>query len=400
MKIRKLNSIEERLQARRIAGLAFVIPLDMEKEEQRFSLLSPDSEEKNVESWGAFLDDGTLTAGLCNHHYTVSFDGHRVLCGGVGDVSSLPENRRQGAVRGIFSAKLREMREGDFLFSYLYPFSHVYYRQFGYELCQQPLRQWIKCQDLLSLPCTHAIEMQNGAGCFEEITPLSHRFMLRYNLGVLRESNQWNFVSGDPVKDRKLRYLFRDQQGRLAGYVCFIPQEENEVRRAEIRDIAYEDTPALLSILAFFGRLSAQYQEVGGALPPDVDLRLFAGEPYAVRQERTCAGMGRIVHVEKVLSLMKAPQEVGEAVIEVEDPFLPANSGRYRLLFENGAIQSVSRTELPPDLSCRIGDLTRLVLGTDDPLVSLTAPGVTVAGKKELLCRLFPKKNLYMNQPF
>ena len=219
MKIRKLNSIEERLQARRIAGLAFVIPLDMEKEEQRFSLLSPDSEEKNVESWGAFLDDGTLTAGLCNHHYTVSFDGHRVLCGGVGDVSSLPENRRQGAVRGIFSAKLREMREGDFLFSYLYPFSHVYYRQFGYELCQQPLRQWIKCQDLLSLPCTHAIEMQNGAGCFEEITPLSHRFMLRYNLGVLRESNQWNFVSGDPVKDRKLRYLFRDQQGRLAGYV-------------------------------------------------------------------------------------------------------------------------------------------------------------------------------------
>ena len=110
MKIRKLNSIEERLQARRIAGLAFVIPLDMEKEEQRFSLLSPDSEEKNVESWGAFLDDGTLTAGLCNHHYTVSFDGHRVLCGGVGDVSSLPENRRQGAVRGIFSAKLREMR--------------------------------------------------------------------------------------------------------------------------------------------------------------------------------------------------------------------------------------------------------------------------------------------------
>ena len=100
MKIRKLNSIEERLQAHRIAGLAFVIPLDMEKEEQRFSLLSPDSEEKNVESWGAFLDDGTLTAGLCNHHYTVSFDGHRVLCGGVGDVSSLPENRRQGAVRG------------------------------------------------------------------------------------------------------------------------------------------------------------------------------------------------------------------------------------------------------------------------------------------------------------
>ena len=110
--------------------------------------------------------------------------------------------------------------------------------------------------------------------------------------------------------------------------------------------------------------------------------------------------MGRIVHVEKVLSLMKAPQEVGEAVIEVEDPFLPENSGRYRLLFENGAIQSVSRTELPPDLLCRIGDLTRLVLGTDDPLVSLTAPGVTVAGKKELLCRLFPKKNLYMNQPF
>lgn len=400
MEIRKLTTLEEKVQAQKISTLAFVFPADMEKEAERLRQLPESSEEYQVERWGAFLPDGQMTAGLMNYHYTVTFDGHEVLCGGVGNVSSRPENRRKGAVRGIFEAKLQDMRENGFVFSYLYPFSHRYYRKFGYELCEQSLRQWAKCEDLAHLPCQLSITMQEKDEGLSDMQALSHTFMKRYNLAVLRRENQWTFLMGDPYQKRQLRYLFRDDKGTLQAYVCFEPKEENGVRRADIRDMAYSGKEALLAIFSFMSRLSAQYEEVGGCLPPDIDLRLLVTEPYRVRQERSCGGMGRIVNVETALSLMKAPFHPDHAILQVTDDFLPENSGCYRLDFEKGQVKAVTRTDEEPDLCCTIQDLTRLVLGVDSPERLFLSPTLTVKKNREQLLRLFPQKMLHMNQPF
>ena len=58
MEIRKLTTLEEKVQAQKISTLAFVFPADMEKEAERLRQLPESSEEYQVERWGAFLPDG------------------------------------------------------------------------------------------------------------------------------------------------------------------------------------------------------------------------------------------------------------------------------------------------------------------------------------------------------
>lgn len=62
MEIRKLTTLEEKVQAQKISTLAFVFPADMEKEAERLRQLPESSEEYQVERWGRFSarrsDDG------------------------------------------------------------------------------------------------------------------------------------------------------------------------------------------------------------------------------------------------------------------------------------------------------------------------------------------------------
>ena len=65
--------------------------------------------------------------------YRMIFDGSEAKMGGS---AVSPHFRKKGKkyIRNIFEYAMNEMYEDGYIFSYLYPFSHVYYRKFGYEL--------------------------------------------------------------------------------------------------------------------------------------------------------------------------------------------------------------------------------------------------------------------------
>ena len=72
--------------------------------------------------------------------------------------------------------------------------------------------------------------MQEKDEGFSDMQALSHTFMKRYNLAVLRRENQWTFLMGDPYHKRQLRYLCSplrglqcqraDEQCRPGGVQC------------------------------------------------------------------------------------------------------------------------------------------------------------------------------------
>ena len=120
MDARKLQTAQEYLEARRISTIAFVGSMDAEKamkeiEEERAK------GDGSAEYWGSFAEDGTMTSHLINNIYHILYDGRIVLSGGIGNVSSLPEHRRQGGIREIFRAMFADMRARGFVFSALYP---------------------------------------------------------------------------------------------------------------------------------------------------------------------------------------------------------------------------------------------------------------------------------------
>lgn len=398
MEARKLTSAQEILEAVKISTVAFVGSMDPEKAAAQAEKELKESD-GSAEFWGAFNDDGVMTSHMINNIYHILFDGHIVLCGGVGNVSSLPEYRRQGGIRSIFTEKFADMRKRGFVFSALYPFSHEYYRKFGYELCYCPMRQTVRTADLAGYDCPYEVRMHKAGECVQPFKDVYQRFILGKNMAIVRSDRQWEWIAGDPYKDKVYRYLLSDETGAHA-YVVFKPEGEGDGRKAAIRDLAYDSREALHGLLGFLYRLSAQYPLISGVFPDEVDFRTLVTEPYHVAQTVDFHGMFRVVDVERALTLMRHPQGCGRYVLKIADAFLPENNGTYAVEYENGAAVLVQRTEEVPDLEADVTTLAQLMMGYAGLKTLAMRKDVTIHGNREILSAVFTRKERYFSDYF
>ena len=118
---------EESADFNRLCSLCFSYPLG---ENDLYA-----SEEDCRDSFALFDDAGKLQGGLIAHDFATTFCGREVRMAGIGGVVSRPEQRRQRTIRRVFERMLPVLYERGVTLSALYPFSHEYYRKFGYEQC-------------------------------------------------------------------------------------------------------------------------------------------------------------------------------------------------------------------------------------------------------------------------
>ena len=86
---------------------------------------SPKSREDDtpLNKYAAFEDDDkTMMSCLSVNSYEMNFDGNLTKMAGIGGVSSLPQYRRRGGIRGCFEKMLADLYEENIDFSYLYFF--------------------------------------------------------------------------------------------------------------------------------------------------------------------------------------------------------------------------------------------------------------------------------------
>ena len=126
MKVKRLEG-SDRFEAYKLAAFCFHKRLDdIESEREK-------RESETFEDWGAFDDDGSLMARIFNRPYDFYLDGIPVKTGGIGAVATFPEYRESGAVRAIFREILPSAYKNGEVLSALFPFSHKFYRKFGYD---------------------------------------------------------------------------------------------------------------------------------------------------------------------------------------------------------------------------------------------------------------------------
>ena len=100
----RLLKPEDRLQA----GLVSHIEFHSRKDDMDDVFKSWGGTEED-EDWGAFTDDGNVMARIINNHMESRLDGNIIKNGGIGAVSTLPEYRENGAVRGYMIEKRLEV---------------------------------------------------------------------------------------------------------------------------------------------------------------------------------------------------------------------------------------------------------------------------------------------------
>lgn len=380
---------EEYIQAEQVMNIAF-----------RFHWDKPpvnDTGDKHRNLYGAFEGE-KMTSAIYANAYTCVYFGQDVGMLGVGGVSTLPEYRREGHIRHLLTHVLQACyRRGDVLSS-LYPFSHPFYRKFGFENGQFMNKLFLETDVLRQFPATGRVRQYMPGESTDAIRQIYDAFIANRNFAVRRGDWEWNALKKDPYLTHVHTYLWYSEEGRAEAYFT-LHHEDNGGKRYVLRDWAFLNARAMRGVLGFLGLLAPGGDKTEIWLPGDVNPFLMFQEPYAVRVEHTSRGMIRVLNVEKALQLH--PFEEGTAfTLQVKDEQIPENNATFSLQHKGGETL-VCKTDAAPDavfsiqafslLCCGVSSLEELLFNRED---------VDVKKNRDVLQRAFIANHNYLREDF
>ncbi|MCW2820189.1 MAG: family N-acetyltransferase, partial [Marmoricola sp.] len=155
--------------------------------------------------------------------------------------------------------------------------------------------------------------------------------------------------AADGTVDGFATYRFKEGSG----------DEEGEVR---IKDLVAESPTAYTGLWRYLLDLDLTRTFRLWSAPVDEPLRHLVGDARAVSTEVTDNLYVRLVDLPAALSARAYAADL-DVVLEVADPLLPANTGRWRVGATAGGTATVTRTEDAADLALGILELGTAYLG-------------------------------------
>ena len=390
MEVRLLKP-EEHFEANLISTVAFHMKMEDPAKNREESLQSTD------EDWGAFSEDGRIMARILNHRFDSMLDGQAAPNGGIGGVSTLPEYRNTGAIRKIFEKLIPDAYRNGEVFSTLYPFSHAFYRKFGYETVRWLDHYEFAPAVLSGYRFSGDAELWKTGDPVSEYTALYNRFADSFNLAMVRDDKMMlDLIKGEYYKDRKFSYLLREN-GKTVAYLIFQDVRNDPAAILTVKDLAWDGRTGFNAILGFLARFSADYGTIRLFLPSCLELLSLIQTPraYDIQQTASQSYMIRAVNVQRLLEIIKKPDD-SCFVIRVEgDAQISENNGTWEVSGK-GAVP----TEKAPDLTVSIQALGQMAAGAVSLFEAMYRPDVTVSGNEAVLEKVFVRKPILVEDHF
>ncbi|MDR1705886.1 MAG: GNAT family N-acetyltransferase [Clostridiales bacterium] len=353
--------------------------------------------------WGCFDGKGTMASAFIVHPYQMRFDGHVTGMGGIGGVATSPESRGGGHIRAMFENAMREMYDRGMVFSYLYPFSHVFYRKFGYELCCVVNEAVVALKELAAYPRSGKVAMYKGEADINGIKAVYESFTGNMNLAIARDEGDFKrILDKDAYKTKQFTYIHSGDNGPDC-YIIYDHAAEAGGNAVAIKELAWSSVSGLHGMLWFLAGLSAQFESLKWCPPGNVNAFALVPECYNVRQKSVINGMARIINLEAALGMMRYPAfGNGQINISVTDKFFPANTGAYLLEWENGQgiVKKLNGAQTGIDMELDVETAAQLLLGYLTPEEALLKGSVRIDGDMGVLSALFPRKTLCIFEKF
>ena len=384
---------EESVEFNKLCSMCFAYPIE-EKD-------LPVSDDDLPYSHALFADDGQLLGGFYAFDFPSVFCGHEVRTAGIGGVVSRPEQRRQRTIRKLFEDLLPKLYEDGTTFSALYPFSHEYYRKFGYEQCFHRLYMRFPLSALQGLQSVGSVKQVLPGEDMSELKALYDQYARRYDYAFLRKEKQFKpLLDKDPVKELQYVYLWRNDAGTTQGYaVCKTKKDGPNENVMQLCEMAYLTPEALRGLLAFF-RNFGSHARFEWKANPDVQLKRLLPEPYNVETIFGNDGMARVVNVEKALGMLPASPVDGRFTIAVKDEQIAPNNAVFAVESRAGQL-TVTRVTEEADLSLPVNALAPLVMGTTSfEVFKMSDPYHTLRREDASMRYVFAQRACFMNDGY
>jgi len=322
-----------------------------------------------LERMHATFDGDRIVGGAGAFPFELTVPGGTVRCGGVTVVGVLPTHRRRGILTAMMRAQLEDIRERGEPIAALWASEEVIYRRYGYGLAS--------LSGEMALPSGYAgLREPADDRASVRIAPLEESkdvFAAIYDRARLRTPGMFARTDAwwetrnlpDPPERRQgggeKNALVLELDGEPAGYALYrIHMKFEGGAAAGHVDVieAIADGPVATREL-WRVLLDMDWKATLKAYLLPIDHPLVHQLTYPRRMQlRIGDGLWvRLVDVGASLSARECA-DAEPVVVELEDAFLPENSGRWRI-----AAGGTERTEDEPDLALGVGELGSVYLG-------------------------------------
>jgi predicted acetyltransferase len=329
-----------------------------------------------VERMHAAFEDGRVIGGAGAFTFRMSVPGGASIpAAGITVVGVLPTHRRRGVLTSLMKEQLEDCRKRGDLAAYLWASEATIYGRFGYGLASR-IGAISLAQDRtrFAVPfeprgTVRLVDLEEAARTF----PPLHEQVVAQRPGMFVRSKEWwetRKLFDDPVRrqggPKNLALLELD--GNPAGYAIYTVKQDwisgfskGAVTIAEVVTPTPEAARELWRWLLDFDWTS---EFVADLLPLDHELFMLLAEPRRLEFKINDGVWVRLIDVGQALSARTYND--GEIVLDVADPLLPENAGKWRVT-SSGA----ERTEDAADLRLDITGVGSVYLGgfTFDALV-------------------------------
>lgn len=316
-------------------------------------------------TWASLSDDDEIYGCIGLTAFPMRFDGSTVLMGGIGGVATLPQHRRNGAIRACMQAAFADMYERGYVISSLYPFSTAYYRKFGYEVGPE-LRYWTIELSALNLPDVGGrMELILPGDDLSDVCKVYNACTQHWNTSVVREEYDRETSSINLLNEKRYLYLWRDDSGEPRSFMMFCKKDGIMDCRnlfGQHNNLMFTDRKSLIALLKFAQAFAADYRAIRFSLPADIRIQSLVAEQTRAEYYGGYNAMHRFVNVQRALELCRCKGE-GCIRIGVTDPMLPQNEGVWQIHYAPGESNRVEKTDASADIVLPIGTFTQLLLG-------------------------------------
>lgn len=322
----------------------------------------------------AAVDGDRFVGGASAYSFEMTLPGGALApVGGVSNVAVLPTHRRQGVLTGLLARQLDDLAERGRSIAVLNASESRIYRRFGYGLATSAVSVQIDTRHseyLGDLPegRLHLVTNEEARTAF----PAFYDRWRREHAGSLARSGAWWDIMLGPREGWKgggegFHLVHENADGEVDGYAGYEQQSRTEhgnfQSTVRVRELIGADGGVEAALWRFCFDLDLVRVARSDMRPVDDPLRWRLVEPRQLSvTSLTDVLWVRIIDVAGALS-SRGYAASGALTLEVDDPFRPAASGRYRLDGGPDGATCVRADGASPDLRLDVADLGAAYLG-------------------------------------
>ncbi len=319
----------------------------------------------------AAFDDGRIVgcAGVISQRMVVP-GGALASSAGITLVGVLPTHRRRGILRELMERMSAQAIERGDVVTTLFASEAAIYGRFGFAATAHHLGFDVALDRVRWAPDTEPsgrVTLRSRDDAMPAMRAIYDR-AFRARPGALEADDRWMevaFWESSKDKQRLFYAVHEDDVGTPDAFALYRtkhkwPRGLPSVEMLVKRHVAVSPQ-AGVSLWRFLFDVDLVSRVKIETRPVDDPLLLQLAEPRSLRPELDDALFLRPLRVEGALEARGYAAD-GRVVLEITDPFLPANDGTYELIVEDGT-PTCRRADAPADVTCSVQAIGSTYLG-------------------------------------